>query len=397
MAVKTNCKKGDNKYYRTSLTIGYNSEGKPVRKEFYGKSMADAEMKKEKYRMDLKNGINKKLEIETLNNAFRFWLIDVIMPSGIKTSTYETYESIYRLYIKDSEIGIRQIMDIRPPMIQSFFKALYGSGKHYPLMSKIYKLLKRFFNYQIEIDAIMKNPCQSVKVPGQISYLKEKNSTEIVVFSVEERTRILEHLYKTNDRIAGIAYLAFSIGIRQGEILALSWDDVDQENRILHIKKSVRYTKDFDSMGEIVGGSMKITIPKTLTSVRDIEYPSTFDDMWKKSKVQNNKDKIKAGISFDNKYNLVFTDIEGNVISKRYVIRHWEKALNELEIPYRTFHATRHTFITQMALDRVPEAVTQTIVGHKKGSEVTNKIYTHINKENTKQALENYKILVPKC
>lgn len=396
MAVKTNYKKGDNKYYRTSITIGYDSNGKQVKKEFYGKSMAEAEQKKDKYKMDLKNGINKETESETLNDAFKFWLLDVIMPSGIKTSTFETYESVYRLYIKDSDIGIRKIKDIKSVMIQAFFKSLYNKNKHYPLMSKIYKLLKRFFNYEIETDAIIKNPCLGVKVPGQVAYLKEKNSTEIEVFTAEERTKILEYLYKANDRIAGIAYLAFSLGMRQGEILALSWSDVDLGNRILHIKKSVRYTKDFNFKGEIIGGSVKITIPKTLTSVRDIEFPDSFDEMWKKARIQNSKDKIKTGSSFDNKLNLVFTDIVGNVLSKRYVLRHWKGALDALKIPYRTFHATRHTFITQMAIDSVPESITQTIVGHKKGSEVTHTIYTHINRESTKSALENYRIMVPR-
>ena len=353
-------------------------------------------MKKEEYKQDLKNGINKNAENETLNDSFKVWLLEVIMPSGIKTSTFETYESIYRFYIKDSSIGIKKIKDIKPIMIQTFLNNLHSKGKNYPLLTKIYKLLKRFFNYQIEIDAILKNPCLSVKVPGQISYLKVKNSTPIEVFTPEERDKILNYLYKTDSRIAGIAYLGFSLGMREGEILALSWDDVDLKKRILHISKSVRYTKDFDENGDAAGGSFKITIPKTLNSVRDIEYAKNFDDMWKKAKAQNNKDKLKAGESYNNKYNLVFTNPLGDVLSKRYLIRQWEKALSELEIAYRPFHKLRHTFITQMATDGIPEPITQAIVGHKKGSEITHKIYTHINKEDTKKALQNYRISVPK-
>lgn len=395
MANKTNYKKGNHKYYRTSLLIGYNSKGKKIMKEFYGKSKGEAERKKEDYSRDLKNGINKAAENETLNDAFNNWLINVILPSGIKTSTYETYESIYRLYIKDSKLGIRKIKDVKPIMIQAFLNELFNKGKHYPLLVKIHKLIKRFFNYEVQIDAIIKNPCLSINVPGQIAYLKEKNSSEIKVFTAEERDKILKYLYKTNNKIAGIAYLGFSLGMRQGEILALKWDDIDFKNRILHIKESIRYTKDFDSNGNVIGGSMKITVPKTLTSVRDIEYPDTFDDMWKKAKLQNTKDKLKAGKSFNNEFNLVFTNTIGSPIGKRYVIRQWVQALNALNIEYRTFHTTRHTFITQMAIEGVPESITQAIVGHKKGSEVTHNIYTHINKENTKKALENYKITVP--
>lgn len=396
MAVKTNYSKGNHKYFRTSLLLGYDSNGKKIYKEFYGKTKSEAEKKKEEYKYDLKNGINKNAENETMNDSFKVWLLEVIMPSGIKTSTFETYESIYRLYIKDSTLGIRKIKDIKPIMIQTFLNELYAKGKKYPLLSKTFKLIKRFFNYQVAIDSILKNPCLSVQVPGQLAYLKAKNSEEIEVFTPEERDKILSYLYKNKSRIAGVVYLGFSLGMREGEILAFSWDNLDQKRRIMHIRNSVRNTKDFDSEGNVIGHSYKITVPKTLSSVRSIEYTKDFDAMWKAAKSQNSKDKLKAGNAYNNEFNLVFTDELGGVLDKRYLLREWTKTLNDLEIAYRPFHKLRHTFITHMALERIPEPVTQAIVGHKKGSEITHKIYTHINKEDTKTALQNYRISVPK-
>jgi len=397
MAVKTNSNVNGKKYYRIRLLIGYDSSGEKVFKNFYGKSKSEAERKKEAYERDMKNGIDVTSNaIEyTLNEAFKDWLFDVIMPSGIKTSTFETYETLYRLYVKDSKIGIKKVRELKAPAIQSYLNTLYHNGKKYTLLSKLTKLLKRFFNYEIENDIIIKNPCMSIKVPGQISYLKEKNANELVVFSSVERDMILEYLYKTNNRIAGIAYLGFSLGMRQGEILALSWNDIDTESKIINIKKSLRYTKDFDKDGNKIGSSMKLTIPKTMSSVRNIEYTESFDPMWKKAKIQNELDSSKAGDSYSNKLNLVFTNVLGEPLLKKYVLREWGDALKALELPYRPFHTTRHTFITQMALDGVVESITQAIVGHKKGSEVTHKIYTHINRESTKKVLEKYRINVP--
>jgi len=216
----------------------------------------------------------------------------------------------------------------------------------------------------------------------------------VLIFTREERDIIIDHLYKTGSRIASIAYLGFSLGMREGEILALSWDDINQTSCVINIKKSLRYTKDFDELGNKIGGSMKLTIPKTMSSVREIEYTESFKDMWNRAKDQNNKDAL-VGTSFNNEYNLVFTNALGDPVNKRYVIRQWEKALSDLELLYRPFHTTRHTFVTHMAIDGVPESITQAIIGHKKGSEVTHKIYTHINKESTKKVLENYKINVP--
>lgn len=144
-----------------------------VEKEFYGKSKSETEAKKEAYKQDLKNGINHNLDESTVNDAFNFWLINVILPSGIKTSTYETYETIYRLYIKDSALlGIKKVSEVNATTIQQLLNDMNTSGKNYPLLSKTYKLIKRFFNYAIENYAILKNPCISVKVPGQIAYLK---------------------------------------------------------------------------------------------------------------------------------------------------------------------------------------------------------------------------------
>ena len=395
MASKTNTEVNGHKYFRMRLLIGYDSSGKKVFKTFYGKSKREAELKRNEFKQDLKNGMNADAGELTLNLAFKDWIFNVIMPSGIKISTFETYESIYRLYVKDSEIGIKKIKDIKSHMVQTYLNKLFNKGKKYPIILKLTKSLKRFFNYEIETDVIIKNPCLSVKVPGQINYLKEKNSNEILVFTLEERDMIIDYLYKTNSRIANISYLGFSLGMREGEILALSWDDINEASCTLKIKRSLRYTKDFDNEGKKVGGSMKLTIPKTMSSVREIEYTESFNKMWERAKDQNIKDALKAGTSFKNKENLVFTNMLGHPIQKRYVIRQWQKALESLELTYRPFHTTRHTFVTHMAIDGVPESITQSIIGHKKGSEVTHKIYTHINRESTKKVLENYIIKVP--
>lgn len=395
MASKTNTKVNGHKYYRIRLLIGYDSFGKKVFKTFNGKNKTDAENKRDAFKQDLKNGLNADAGELTLNIAFKDWIFNVIMPSGVKTSTFETYESIYRLYVKDSDIGIKKIKDIKTPMIQSYLNKLFNKGKKYPIILKLTKLLKRFFNYEIETDVIIKNPCLSIKVPGQINYLKEKNSNEILVFTREERDLIIGYLYNTNNRIASIAYLGFSLGMREGEILGLSWEDIDQTSSVISIKQSLRYTKDFDDEGNKVGGSMKLTIPKTMSSVREIEYTESFNGMWKRAQAQNDEDALKVGDSFRNSHNLVFTNVLGEPINKRYVIRQWKKALEDLKLIYRPFHTTRHTFVTHMAEDRIPESITQSIIGHKKGSEVTHKIYTHINRESTKKVLENYKVNVP--
>lgn len=73
-------------------------------------------------------------------------------------------------------------------MVQAYLNKLFKNGKKYPIILKLTKLLKRFFNYEIETDVIIKNPCFSIKVPGQINYLKEKIQMRCLFFRIRNGT-----------------------------------------------------------------------------------------------------------------------------------------------------------------------------------------------------------------
>ncbi len=97
MAVKTNYRKNGKDYYRVTATIDKKADGKPIRKEFYGKSKKEAEQKRDEYLRNIANGLNTDYENAELVPLMELWLFEVIKPSNkIKEITFERYESIFR-------------------------------------------------------------------------------------------------------------------------------------------------------------------------------------------------------------------------------------------------------------------------------------------------------------
>ena len=107
MAVKTNCEINGKKYFRVSATFGKDSNGKYIRKSFYGKSEKDAKKKLDEYKDSIKQGllVNKNYYLGTIMNT---WLFEIAKPS-IKPTTFERYEGIYRNYIKSSPLFLSLI------------------------------------------------------------------------------------------------------------------------------------------------------------------------------------------------------------------------------------------------------------------------------------------------
>ena len=77
MAVKTNYTKGNWKYYRVSVVIGRDSNGKRIKKEFYGKSKKEAEDKRDQYLSGISDGLSFDIEDGTLGELMKVWLFEV--------------------------------------------------------------------------------------------------------------------------------------------------------------------------------------------------------------------------------------------------------------------------------------------------------------------------------
>ncbi|WP_039657605.1 tyrosine-type recombinase/integrase [Clostridium tyrobutyricum] len=383
MATKTNVIKNGIKYYRVWLELGRDSNGKRRQKEFYGRSKKEAENKRNEYMNGLKSGLNVDAKNVSLGELMYLWLFEVIRISkDIKATSFERYETIYRLYIKDSEIYGIKILDIKSINIQKYYNKLYENGKHSSLIFNINKLLRTFFNYAVNEGYIIKNPCSGkrITIPGQKENTSKK---EVEVFSDKE-LKIFESAIDSH-RLKALFLLAIGTGLRQGELLALKWSDIDFNNNILSVKRSIKNTSIMQSDGSKKRKTI-IQVPKTKNSLRTVPIPSKLIPVIKRHELQKKEEKLKSGDTYTDS-EFVFTTAMGLNIDARNLLRSYKRVLTKAKIPYRKFHALRHTYATKLFEKNIPLKTVQMLLGHADIS-TTADIYTHVMPEQKIKAVD---------
>jgi len=210
------------------------------------------------------------------------------------------------------------------------------------------------------------NPTEAVTPP-------KKARREIRVLTPEEQDKFMNAL--KGHRLEAFFKLALATGMRKGELLALTWDNVDFESNTISIKKSANRVRDQETMKTsiVVGG------PKSKSGYREIPMLPSVAPILSKHYMVQQKEQREAGSAY-NKLGLVFCSNVGTYTEPRRINTTLEKLLKQASVEHINFHALRHTFATR-ALERgVPAKVVQAMLGHADVA-LTLNTYTHLMKE----------------
>lgn len=315
------------------------------------------------------------------------WLFEVVRISNrIKATSFERYESIYRNYIKDSPIYGLKLCNLKSIQIQRYYNDLYAYGKSSNSIKNLNKLLKQFLNYAVDEGYLIKNPClgKKITIPGKYKLNKNnEDDKEYSVFTTDEikvlKTVLDGHILKP------LILLALGTGLRQGELLALKWSDINFKKKNLNVKRTIKKVaiiqKDGTRKYETIIGP-----PKSKSSVRTVPIPSYLVKVLKQQELKQKQDKLKAGSSYIES-DFVFTTAIGGNIEARNLTRSYKRLLKKASIPYRKFHSLRHTYATKLFEVDVPLKTVQTLLGHSDIT-ITADIYTHVMPEKRINAVE---------
>ena len=190
MPKKTNCIKNGKKYYRISQIIGYDINGNPIKKDFYGEGYKEAQAKVNEYLNKLENGYDINFDKQTFNKAIKNWLFTIKRVS-VKPSTFVSYEGTYRNYLSLSPFLNSKINDIKKINIQNYYNNLFNNGKSTEKIKQINKLLHSFFEYAIDEGYTIKNPCNKISIPKPPQINEDKIRS---VFTEEEINYIIKNI-----------------------------------------------------------------------------------------------------------------------------------------------------------------------------------------------------------
>ena len=353
-------------------------------KEFYGRTVKEVKEKIQEF--ESRNMYIKKTDIrkQTFGEYLENWFINVRVYE-VESSTYLRNEQTINYHIKNSSLYNAQMVNIDSELCQSLINKLSEKYSR-STISKVYVLLNMCFNYAFTKEHIGENPMMKVKMPKESSLVTKKkeakwlSSSDVEKF-VQEAERVNTREFrikgKVGERVYGVnAYYAILIiytGLRIGELMALTWEDIDFKNKTLNVNKS-------RAKGKIDGKTtLYIKDPKSESGTRII--PLSDRAIYALQKIKEYSTELK--LNSDNNLIVANTSSESNIT--RTVKSMLFRAGCETE--KCGLHALRHTFGSLLLEKGVDLKTISYLLGHSDIT-VTANIYLHITREKAINSIE---------
>lgn len=357
-------KKNGETYYNAQIYVGKDYNDKFIRKTFSSKSKAEVldwlrKMKTEYNEMEDIRGSDA-----SLGSFLNGWLYGYKKIS-LKPNTFARYASLVDTKVKPHKISKKLIRFIELKDMQQFFMELLNKGEGLENLKYLKRVLSGAFNHGMRNKVVTYNPVAGVELPRAI---KTEADNCLKTYSKEEQNKIIEYL--DLDNIADLAiYIAFASGLRQGELLGLQWKDF--KDGTISVTKQWSYIKNYDH-GEWSYG-YQLTSVKKSASIRNVPLPK---------KVARVLEKRRQG---DDEF--IFKDKNKNTpVGKTRLPKRLEKIENDLGIPHRSLHSTRHSYATRLFENGADPKTVQSLLGHA-SPEITMQIYTHVLQDKKSQTV----------
>lgn len=262
-----------------------------------------------------------------------------------KYSTFIKYEKLYNCHIKKMFCG-----DDVVQMTSGYIKEkLLLSNLSDTTKQSILTLINQTLQYAEEYYG-----CSAVYIKNR--YVRRKR-TPVVILNRTEQVRLLRFLYSSiNISKAGII-LCLSTGLRLGEICALKWSDIDLEQMLLHVNRTVQR---IEMKNGITKTALLETSPKSAFSLREIPL----------------SDSLTALLTDFKKEGREYVLCGNKPMEPRTYQNHFKSYLKETNISNYNFHTLRHTFATNCIDNGMDIKSLSEILGHS-DVQITLNRYVH--------------------
>ena len=289
--------------------------------------------------------------------------------ANLKTSTIERLKGCKQRV--NQTFGKYNIDKIDFRMVQRFVLTLADDGLSTKTQKNYVNLVSNVCKYAVKCGYINRNPCQN------IDYVHREPKAS-VPYSLEEEITIIERLKKTDDLMYQLLFhLLIFTGMRSGEAFGLEWNDIDFDNRLIHIQRTSKYVNS--NTGTIT------STPKTKSGNRFVQITDDICSMLKRYRFEQNRKRVLYGdMWFESDRIFVQTKSPGKPMNPNSGYTWFKKFCEKEGLPFRGMHAFRHAFATNAIVGAHADIKTvSSILGHKDVT-TTMQIYTHaIQKANT--------------
>ena len=381
MQIKQITKKDGSIVYRANVYLGVDKvTGKDVKTSITGRTKKEVKQK------------TKEAEIAFLQNgSTRFQASNIATYHELASLWWESYKHTVK---PNTQLNVRRLLDnhilplfgsykldkLTTPLIQNVVNKLAdktnkGEEGAFLYYDSLHALNKRILQYGVVMQAIPFNPAREVILPRNTQKAKRE---KVKHFENQELKKFLDYLDSLDLNRYRYYYentlykFLLATGCRINEALALSWSDIDLDNSVVHITKTLNYKQETNS-------------PKSKASLRDIDIDQATVSMLKQYRLRQTKEAWKIGKS----ESIVFSDFIHEYPNNRTLQTRLRTHFKRANVTNIGFHGFRHTHASLLLNSGIPYKELQHRLGHSTLS-MTMDIYSHLSKENAKKAVSFY-------
>lgn len=343
--------------YQSSISIGYDENGKLLRKVIYARTLAELDKKVTEIKYQLQEGSFVKSPDMLLEDYAKTWL--KTYKSNKRTNTVAMYNNIVNKHIIVA-LGHLKLKDITRSDIQL---AVSERSEHYRTCEQFRMALKQILASAIEDKLITFNPCSKIELP-------DKPRTTKRALTEREKDAIKNANFTPRERC--FVYLIFFFGLRREEALAIIPSDFNFKASTLTISRGVIFD----------GNLGKIEATKNTTSDREIPIPDSIKPFF-----------ISYINNLPNFY--LITKADGELMTKSSYDKMWasiikkmnaavstdaECKLRQQPISGLTAHIFRHNYATMLYYSGISIKMAAKLMGHS-STKMIMEIYAHLDNE----------------
>ena len=347
--------------FEIKRTVGRDSDGKPIRKSFYGQNEAEALRDYQRY---LENREHERQE--RICTPFPKWVekwLYTYKEPDVKPNTFlTTYKRPCERYIIPY-FKSAALQEIRQADIKAFLNPLANTLSQ-SYLDKIILCLRGIFETAVDNELINRNPCKNVTVKSRTASEKKR--------TYDRKT--VEHLCLSDHKYALYIHILLRMGLRCSELCGLKWEDVDLESGKISINRALATES----------GVIYIDTPKSDHSIRKLDVPADLLARLREAKAAYDSDP-PASIGRHDTTGFIATLNGHHITPDHFGDRQLEAFYNYHQIPVDlrlTPHELRHTCGTMLYQSTKDVYFVSRFLGHSDIS-ITTKIYVHSEMQDT--------------
>lgn len=294
-----------------------------------------------------------------IKELIKLWMDDKKM--YVKKSTY----SAYMLLLENHLLPVfGEMENIEERDVQNFILEKYNMGLNQKSIKDIIVVLKMILKFGFKHKYLNYSDID-------IKFPIDHQNRDLEILNIADHKKIMNYL-KNNFTFKNLGiYICLSTGMRIGEICGLKWGDIEINQGIIKIRRTVQRIYIID--GNFRHTEISIDVPKTKNSIRDIPMSLELVKIIKPLKKVVNED-----------FFIITNDSKPT--EPRTYRSYYEKLLKELNVPKINFHGLRHSFATRCIESKCDYKTVSVILGHSNISTTLN-LYVHPNIEQKKKCI----------